>query len=241
MNSSVPAPQGDDEPGVARELAELAQALQAEALQAEGGRLGTLQTVCELAVKVIDADHASITVRHDGRLRTLAATSDLAETLGQVQRESADALHVGHDGDQAFVTGDLSQEAGWPELAVRAAQRAGIHSVLSSPLQVRDGEVGHLDAFAHRRDAFNDSAVAIFGVFAAHAGLALQAAEEQERADNLEIALRNSRRIGTALGILMHSHRIDEPHAFDLLRRRSQDTNRKLADVADAGVRTGGL
>jgi hypothetical protein len=45
VNRHVSLPPNDDGSGLAREFAELAQAL-----QAEGGRLGSLKTVCELAV-----------------------------------------------------------------------------------------------------------------------------------------------------------------------------------------------
>ena len=237
MTPSVPAPAGDFDPGVARELAELAQAL-----QAEGGRQGTLQTVCELAAKVIDADHASITVRTQGGFRTVATTSDLPEVVHQIQCDTGEGPCV--DPDDAYstwVTGNLSAETCWPEFGAKVAEHVGVHSMLSNRLYVRDAEVGFLNAFAHRPDAFGESSVAMFGVFAAHAAVALQAAEEQERADNLEIALRNSRRIGTAIGILMHARRIDEASAFDLLRRRSQHTNRKLSAIAEDVVRTGVL
>lgn len=237
MTSSVPAPSGEFDPGVARELAELAQAL-----QAEGGRQGTLQTVCELAVKVIVADHASITVRTQSGFRTVATTSDLPEVVSQIQCETGEGPCVDAADEHAtWVTGDLAAEACWPEFGARVARHAGVHSMLSNRLFVRDNEVGFLNAFAHRPYAFGESAVAIFGVFAAHAAVALLAAEEQERADNLEIALHNSRRIGTAIGILMHARRVDEAAAFDLLRRQSQDTNRKLSAIAEDVVRTGGL
>jgi len=237
MTTSVPARPGEFDPGVARELAELAQAL-----QAEGGRQGTLQTVCELAAKVIGADHASITVRSQGGFRTVATTSDLPEVVAQIQCDAGEGPCIDPDGAwSTWVTGNLSAETCWPEFAAKVAEHAGVQSMLSSRLYVRDSEVGFLNAFAHRPDAFTESAVAVFGVFAAHAAVALQAAEEQERADNLEIALHNSRRIGTAIGILMHGHRVDEAAAFGMLRRRSQDTNRKLSAIAEDVVRTGVL
>ena len=45
---------------------------------------------------------------------------------------------------------------------------------------------------------------------------------------------------GVAMGILMHQHRLTRTQAFDVLRVASQNSNRKLAqvavDVADTGV-----
>ena len=113
--------------------------------------------------------------------------------------------------------------------------------MLSHRLFVREGSVGALNVYAARPDAFTPGDVLVSEVFAAHAAIAVQAAEDQQRADNLEIALRSSRRIGTAIGIVMASHRVDEQAAFELLRRRSQDSNRKLADIADDVVYTGQL
>ena len=59
--------------------------------------------------------------------------------------------------------------------------------------------------------------------------------------DNLRTALKSSRHIGTALGILMATYKITDTAAFDLLRTVSQRVNRKLRDLADDVVRTGWL
>ena len=45
--------------------------------------------------------------------------------------------------------------------------------------------------------------------------------------------------IGQAKGIIMHAHRVTADEAFALLVRRSQETNTKLVDVAEAVVTTG--
>jgi response regulator NasT len=51
---------------------------------------------------------------------------------------------------------------------------------------------------------------------------------------NLEGAFARRATIERAKGILMERHGIDEKQAFDLLRRHSGDTGRKLIDVAQA-------
>ena len=66
-------------------------------------------------------------------------------------------------------------------------------------------------------------------------------ARAREKIENLEIALTTSRRIGIALGILMASRRLSETEAFDMLRRVSQSSHRKLRDIADDLVYTGEL
>lgn len=62
-----------------------------------------------------------------------------------------------------------------------------------------------------------------------------------EQAENLQIALRNSRHIGAAIGILMALHKITEQQAFDLLCQASQRAHRKLRDIARTVIDTGWL
>jgi AmiR/NasT family two-component response regulator len=53
----------------------------------------------------------------------------------------------------------------------------------------------------------------------------------------LEVARDSNRRIGMAMGIVMRQRQVDETLAFDALRRISQNTNRKLRDVAEDVIR----
>ena len=53
----------------------------------------------------------------------------------------------------------------------------------------------------------------------------------------LRTARDTNRRIGMAMGILMNQLHIDDQQAFDALRRTSQNTNRKLRDVAEDVIR----
>ena len=69
----------------------------------------------------------------------------------------------------------------------------------------------------------------------------LDLAAERLHSEHLEAALRSSRQIGMAMGITMERYRIPEDRAFDLLRRLSQDLNRKVADIAGDIVATGEL
>ena len=62
---------------------------------------------------------------------------------------------------------------------------------------------------------------------------------KQEKVDNLELALRTSRTIGAAMGIVMTQLRVDEADAFQILRRASSESNTKLRSIADDVVTTG--
>jgi chromosome segregation ATPase len=62
-----------------------------------------------------------------------------------------------------------------------------------------------------------------------------------EQAANLEIALQTARTIGAAVGIVMARYRVSEVGAFELLKKASQESNRKLRLVAADVVLTGDL
>jgi chromosome segregation ATPase len=60
-----------------------------------------------------------------------------------------------------------------------------------------------------------------------------------EQADHLQDALRTSRRIGAAIGLVMAADKVSEQEAFAILSRRSQDTNVKVRVLADEIVTSG--
>jgi len=73
----------------------------------------------------------------------------------------------------------------------------------------------------------------------------LEALERLDAADTkasqLEHALEHSRDIGAAVGVLMALRRVTQQEAFELLRRASQDQNRKLYNLALDVIDTGDL
>jgi AmiR/NasT family two-component response regulator len=75
-------------------------------------------------------------------------------------------------------------------------------------------------------------------LFATHAAIAMSS--EQSRQD-LRTAVTTREVIGQAQGILMERFKITDDLAFRLLVRASQDTNRKLRDIAEEVTTTGQL
>jgi AmiR/NasT family two-component response regulator len=66
--------------------------------------------------------------------------------------------------------------------------------------------------------------------------------ESAEReAHNLRRALEHSRDIGAAIGVLMALRKVTRDEAFELLRRSSQDLNRKVHALALDVISTGVL
>lgn len=61
----------------------------------------------------------------------------------------------------------------------------------------------------------------------------------KEHVEHLQEALRTSRRIGAALGIIMTDRLVSEADAFEILRTASNNNNCKVRDLADDLVLTG--
>lgn len=98
-----------------------------------------------------------------------------------------------------------------------------------------------LNLYSDARDAFDREAVGWGLILAAHAAAVLSESLSTHRARNHAKALKNSREIGMAMGILMHQHRLTREEASDVLSVASHNSNRKLVDVATEVVDTGTL
>jgi GAF domain-containing protein len=136
---------------------------------------------------------------------------------------------------------DLAGEQRWAAFCRRAVEEIGVRSMLSFRLCMHGGTAGVLNLYGRHPAVFDEYSQAVGGLLAAHAAIALSAVREQERADHLEDALRSSREIGMAIGVLMGRDTMTRETAFGLLRQTSQHLNRKLREIAAEVVDTGQL
>ena len=131
------------------------------------------------------------------------------------------------DGDAATVAN------GWAPLAELLAEH-GFDHVLAIPLVADDGIVGAVNVYA--ADAPDDRDRHVLDLLAAQASAAIANARVFEStaqlADQLSTALESRAVIEQAKGVLMALQHCDEDQAFDILRRASQRSNKKLRDVA---------
>ncbi len=72
-------------------------------------------------------------------------------------------------------------------------------------------------------------------MLAAHAAAAILASRQGEQ---LQSALTTRDRIGQAKGIIMERYGVDDVRAFEMLKRLSQDSNTRLADIAQQVIDT---
>ena len=171
-----------------------------------------------------------------------SATNDdtIAEVVAVVAADARDS-----PGISAYLTGrvvvcnDLNTDARFGQYAAELTARTPFRAVLSVPLRMNDTSLGVLSCYARRPGSFDEAAVADAGVLAVHAVVAVAAAQEELRADNLEIGLLSARTTGTAVGILMERYKLTSQDAFALLSKSSQNLNRPLAMLAAELVETG--
>lgn len=116
-----------------------------------------------------------------------------------------------------------------------------MRSMFSVQVRMSGREHAALNFYARTPFAFDDLDVGVAAILAPFAALALQNALNERKIANLEIALRSSRQIGIAMGVLMARGLSTPDQAFDQLSRASQHLNRKLRDVAAHVALTGEL
>jgi len=229
---------------------DLAQALRAvaDAFTTMGDRLNrpngawTFSAITETAIESIPGTSgASITEIRKDRFRTIAATDALVREADDLQYRlgtgpCVDAILT----DSMFRPRDLLTDDRWPEYG-RQVAGMGLRSMLSYRMAAIPGALYGLNIYSRQVDAFDDAAAAVGLLLATHGASAIEAAEYRERAHHLEQALSTNRQIGTAIGVLMSLYKVTNEQAFNLLRIASQNTNRKLRDVAESVIDTGTL
>jgi GAF domain-containing protein len=195
----------------------------------------TLQRVAELAVQEVEGcDMAGVTVMRDGRPETTVFTDPTAPHIDRAQYESGSGPCL-----EAFMTGevlritDTASEGRWPEFAA-AAHAEGVNSTLSLPLLVGGSTLGALNLYSKVVDGFDDEPHAL--LFSAQAAVVLANSQAywaaHHLATQLQVAMDSRAPIEQAKGILMQRHGYGADEAFEELRRRSNDANRKLRDIA---------
>ena len=217
----------------------------ARVLFAPGTVLETLQRVVTLSVAAIDGcDEAGMCHTEPGIPAPVPTSAVIAE-LDRMQDTLGEGPCVdARSGRDSVYVADLTVDAPWPAFGPLATG-AGLRSVLAYRLFAGSRTLGALQLYARLPQAFNASDRAQGLLFAAHAGIALDAAQAEashrQRSSDFQIALASREIIGQAQGILMERERITASQAFELLRSASQRLNIKLRDVAQELVDTGAI
>ncbi|KRF22916.1 GAF and ANTAR domain-containing protein [Phycicoccus sp. Soil802] len=217
---------------------------------AEVARLAQLQddhrdalaALCDLAMKVVEGDHASITTVNRGKFSSVASTSELPGMVDEIQAETKEGPCV--DATQTtdgVRIDDLTTDTRWPTFGRTTSSRLGMRSMVAAVRPVGANVVSAVNVYAARPHAFSTEHETLLSIFASTAAGTLRVAHHDDRAKQLERALHTSRRIGVALGILMNSRQISLDEAWTVLSTASQNNNIKLSVLAHQVLDTGSV
>lgn len=188
------------------------------------------------------AEAVSVSLVRRGAARTLVASDPFAERVDAIQYDlrSGPCIDAAVD-DHVYVTGDVVADGRWPQFALKAHGATGLRSVLALRLRLLDESraTAALNVYARTPQAFSDDAVRQGVLFATQCALLVTAHLAHDTATNLNRALESNREIGIATGVVMTMLKVDREQAFTVLRMASQDSNRKLLDIATEVADTG--
>ncbi len=197
-----------------------------------------LHEVTLLAARLVEPPAScGITTHYDGWPVTAATSDPRASLIDEEQYGAGDGpcLTAMRTGEVVQVP-DLSREDRWPVFG-EAARAHGVRCILAMPLVVRGERRGALNIYGFERpDDFNDVEIERAKVFATQAAtalaLTLRHLEQDQHASQLEDALQSRSVIDQAIGVLMAQQKCNSETAFGLLRKHSQNNNKRLRDVA---------
>jgi GAF domain-containing protein len=216
-------------------LDELLEAL-AGIVFAGGAPEATLEAVAELAQQAIPGcDAASVTFVENGKPRATSSTAEVAASIDRHQYSRNEGPCLEAIRSRMTVRVDsYDDESRWPAF-LPAVRSEGIRSSLSIPLVALDDAVGALNMYSRVAAGFAQAEPA-GEVFAARAAVTIANARSYHRATdlarNLTLALDHRDVIGQAKGILIAQDGVTSEEAFDILRRASQRSNRKVYELA---------
>lgn len=203
----------------------------ARELQQEIGSQHTMERAAQLAVKMVDGcDHAGITLIRQGNIESPAVSHDVVLRVDQLQYQYRQGPCVDAIFEEEMVhSRDLATDGRWPEWGPRTASETGIHSMMCFRLFTTEDTIGALNLYADTSGAFDGDDLEHGLALAAHTALAVVASQQIE---SLQAGMDSRTTIGQASGVLMERYDLEADVAFAILKRISQDSNRKLRDVA---------
>jgi GAF domain-containing protein len=192
----------------------------------------TLDHAVRAALGLIDGcEWAGISVaKGDAPIQTVSATGHVPARSVEIQRELGEGpcLETTWE-DNVLHLPDLAKEERWSRWVAAVRAELGVGSVLCVRLSQHQRRHEVLSLYSPTVGAFDSGDEMVALTVAAQAAVALAAVE---RVEQLGDALSSRTMIGQAVGLVMHRFGLTGDEAFELLRRHSNDQNRKLVLLA---------
>lgn len=211
-------------------------------LAADDGAIDAQRIVGLAVAAVSHANHVGLTLLPaKGSPETIAVSDELPGRIDALQIRLKQGPCLDAADGEVVLSHDLSDASRWPEFAPRCTSVTSVRSILSVPVPLPGDDRAALSFYSTSTAVFDDLDVGVASVFPPYAAMAVSTRLHEREIAQLGTALANSRRIGTAVGILMERYRVTSQQAFDLLTRASQCANRKVRDIAAEVELTGEL
>lgn len=201
-----------------------------------------------LAAHTAGADAAGLTTVTGTGFATRAATAPIAEAVDGLQyRLGGPCVDVLTDLSPVLYLPDVAHHqrdpaSRWHPFAAAAQAHTPVRSLLSFRLHLQPHPpIASLNLYATHPDAFTNDTVTATAQLLAPAVVALAYQVERQTRLDLQTAVHTNRQIAAAVGVIMSRGLVDYGTAFTLLRQASQNTNRKLREIADDVLATGEL
>ena len=215
----------DDILSVASELAEISR------LVADDDFSSTMSRFVTRIVRTVPGcDDAIITVRSATGVETVHSSRDLGfDPL--VPGPIVEAVTFA----EPRRLDDVAIDQRWPAFGTQLVN-AGHRSLLCLPVSTTGADSAVLTLLSNEPGQFGEAAFDVVLLLTLHAGVAFDNAslfhDSRELVSQLRTALRTRSLVGQAQGMLMRHFDYDSAQAFDVLKRSSQNNNRKLRDLA---------
>lgn len=201
----------------------------AAAIDEQQDALATVEEIVQQAHRCLpEFQHVGLSlVGTDGKLDTLAATTDTTRAFDGLQSEAGTGPSVeASRTDGLVIVRDARHEQRWPAY-IGAALPLGLRSELGVRLQSEPALCLNLYSTSHAE--IDSGSIGVAEHFAVHAGIALGRLRVEEQ---FRTAIGTRTTIGNAVGILMERHGLTQADAFAYLVRKSSVANRKLRNIA---------
>jgi GAF domain-containing protein len=223
-----------DGPAVVRALVDLAGSLVRDLDVIE-----VLQLLVDHCVTALDVEAAGVLLAdHQDVLRIVVSSSEEARLLELYQMQSGHGPCVDayRSADPVSVPDLTAADGRWPRFAP-AAREVGYLGVLALPMKLREEAIGGLNLFfTDRHPPLGDEHLPVAQALADVATVAIThgrlARRSQELAQQLQTALNSRVVIEQAKGLIAGRLEVELEHAFELLRSRARNTNRRLTELA---------
>ncbi len=201
-----------------------------------GGVEETVEAVVQFALRALQCSYAGVLIATGRRPEVLASTHPRVAELYRLQIEAGGGPVIAAIRQESVVVvADVAAELPWPAAWAERVRAEGIRSIVHLPLLVNGRAAAVLSLYSDVPDAFDADDLAVAHILARHASIAIANARQEE---TLAQAVDARKLVGQAMGILMERHDLDSNQAFEVLKRYSQQTNRKLRDVAQELINT---